>query len=106
MGSTVHWRRYDGGLSSSFWAFIDSLEEMSRRWSGDFGSAGSDGSSLFSQFATRLRKLHDLCESDTHFRSALLEYADEIINEEIWPRHRLNRQTNHLKLQDISLRAR
>ncbi|KAF4483699.1 Asperfuranone cluster transcription factor afoA [Colletotrichum fructicola Nara gc5] len=79
----VHWRRYDGGLSSSFWALIDSLEEMSRRWSGDFGSAGSDGSSLFSQFATRLRKLHDLCESNTYFRLALLEYADEIINEDI-----------------------
>ncbi|KAH9229814.1 hypothetical protein K456DRAFT_1919450 [Colletotrichum gloeosporioides 23] len=29
----VHWRRYDGGLSSSFWALIDGLEEMSRRWS-------------------------------------------------------------------------
>lgn len=83
MGSTVHWRKYDGGLSSSFWALIDSLEEMSRRWSGDFGSAGSYGSSLFSQFATRLRKLHDLCESNTHFRLALLEYAEEIINEEI-----------------------
>jgi hypothetical protein len=63
---TVHWQYYRTPLAQPFWLLLQNLDTMNDRWTDQNISDQIQSTSLFSQFAGRLRKMHadynlDLC---------------------------------------------
>jgi hypothetical protein len=63
---TVHWQYYRTPLAQPFWLLLQNLDTMNDRWTAQKMSDQIQSTSLFSQFARRLRKMHadynlDIC---------------------------------------------
>lgn len=80
----MHSRYYHDELAPEFWTLIDNLERMHRCWVGPqidkdgFNSTGS----LFAQFATRLRGIHDRCQRELSLSIDVSGQFDDLAWEE------------------------
>ena len=75
----IHWRYYvENQLAPEFWALVDCLDEVSRRWMGSAWSASPPSLNLPAKFALKLRELHSRCLNDQGFRIDVSAYTREI----------------------------
>ena len=73
----VHWRHYAGTLDLEFHDLVQSLDEMARRWTGPVLTYVAEHC-LAGKYASHLRLLHSLCESDPHFTIDVLGYTHDM----------------------------
>lgn len=75
----VHWRYYvENELVPDFWSLVESLDELSRRWSGSRRDPPTQTLNLPSKFALKLRNLHDRSLNDSGFKVDVAAYMREI----------------------------
>lgn len=73
----AHWRYTRSDLlASEFWSLLQSLEEMSRRWTA-FLQALPDTRDLFIGYAHRLRGLYELCTNDETYQINVMDYTND-----------------------------
>lgn len=75
----IHWRYYpEGPLGDEFWFLVQSLEEISRRWTGAADQSDNSPLDLAAKYASKLQELHQACAADETFRLNVTGYTNEI----------------------------
>lgn len=75
----IHWRYSPSGqLAPEFWALIQSLEELSRRWNGFSDDSTNAHSNVFKKYMTRLQQLHEHCILDESFQIDPTDYTNDL----------------------------
>jgi hypothetical protein len=69
-------------LAPEFWTLVESLEDMSRRWTARQFDDDTQSTSLFAQFAARLRRLHYRCEKYPRFKIKIEGSPFEVLQED------------------------
>ncbi|KAH7361319.1 fungal-specific transcription factor domain-containing protein [Pyrenochaeta sp. MPI-SDFR-AT-0127] len=74
----AHWRYTAGNqLSPEFWSLMQSLEEMSRRWTA-YSEKAPGEQDLFTKYAGRLKELYELCATDESYQINVMDYTNDI----------------------------
>ncbi|KAF2621348.1 hypothetical protein BU25DRAFT_482929 [Macroventuria anomochaeta] len=76
----VHWR-YDpeNQLPAEFWSLVQSLDDMSIRWS-SYADPPPQTQSLFAKYASRLKELYDVCSTQPGYQIDVMNYTSDIHN--------------------------
>lgn len=74
----AHWRYTPGNqLPPEFWSLMQSLEEMSRRWTA-FSERAPGERDLFTKYALRLKELYEMCATDESYQINVMDYTNDI----------------------------
>lgn len=74
----AHWRYMAGDtLPPEFWSLIQSLEDMSRRWSA-YNQPSLEHQDIFAKYATRLRELYKFCTTSVTYQIDLMAFPSDI----------------------------
>ncbi|KAH7112922.1 fungal-specific transcription factor domain-containing protein [Dendryphion nanum] len=74
----VHWRYLcENEPVQEFWSLVQSLEEMSKRWTA-LGEPFPRDHDLSAKYAARLKSLYDVCSKDKSYRINVTGYTNEI----------------------------
>jgi hypothetical protein len=74
----AHWRSAAGNqLPPEFWILLQSLEEMSRRWSASAEHLCE--LNIFASYSLSLRRLYEHCNTDESYRIDLMSYTSHFV---------------------------
>ena len=74
----IHWRYEPGNqLPAEFWSLVQSLSEMSARWSA-LALQPSQVQNVFAKYAARLKELYELCSVDSGYHIDVMNYTSDI----------------------------
>ena len=74
----IHWQyTSESSLRAEFLSIVDSLTDMSQRWTGTAGEQ-PDRPNLFTKYASRLKELHNLCCLGEGFEINVMDYTIDI----------------------------